>query len=135
MLTNDGELTEILTHPRYEVPKTYVARVPPGLSERDLRQLARGVELDDGLARARSLKVVERGSSGSLIEITITEGRNRQVRRMFEAVGTRVEALVRTSIGPLMLGRLKPGRLRRMGPSEVQALFAAAAKKSGQRDR
>jgi 23S rRNA pseudouridine2605 synthase len=133
LLTNDGDLTERLTHPRYEVPRTYLARVPPGLPNRALQSLLRGVELDDGPARAQEVRVVSRGSSGTLIEITITEGRNRQVRRMFEAVGSKVDALVRTSIGPLMLGRLKPGRVRRLGPAEVQALYAAGAHAGGRR--
>jgi 23S rRNA pseudouridine2605 synthase len=125
LLTNDGELTELLTHPRYQVPKTYLARVPPGLSAKALKALKGGVELDDGPARAVAVRLVERTSSGALIEIAIAEGRNRQVRRMLEAVGSRVDRLVRTAIGPLMLGRLKPGQIRRLGPAEVSALYAA----------
>jgi 23S rRNA pseudouridine2605 synthase len=131
LLTNDGELTERVAHPRHGVPKTYLARIPPGLPNKALQSLVRGVELDDGPARAQDLKVVARGPAGSLIEITIAEGRNRQVRRMFEAIGTRVDGLVRTAIGPLMLGRLKPGRLRKLGPAEVRALYAAGTVTGG----
>ena len=134
LLTNDGDLTERLTHPRYEVPKTYVATVPTGFSNRDLRALLKGVQLEDGLARAQGARILSRGNSGVLVELTITEGRNRQVRRMFEAVGSRVDRLVRTTIGPLMLGRLKPGRLRRLGPAEVRALYAAGAGAGPRRD-
>jgi 23S rRNA pseudouridine2605 synthase len=125
LLTNDGKLTDLITHPRYEVPKTYLARLPPGLPARALKSLTSGVELEDGPARATAVRLVERSPRGVLVEITITEGRNRQVRRMFEALGTRVDRLVRTAIGPLMLGRLKPGRIRRLGPAEVRALYAA----------
>jgi 23S rRNA pseudouridine2605 synthase len=134
LLTNDGALTELLSHPRHEVAKTYVARVPSGLPNRALQTLVRGVRLEDGPARALEARVLSRGPSGSLIEVTIAEGRNRQVRRMLEAVGSRVDALVRTSIGPLMLGRLKPGRLRKLGPAEVRALYAAGTSKSRERD-
>jgi 23S rRNA pseudouridine2605 synthase len=128
VLTNDGDLTERLTHPRHAVPKTYLARVPPGLPSRALKALLEGVELDDGPARAQAVNLVERGPGGALVEVTVTEGRNRMVRRMFESVGTRVDRLVRTSIGPLMLGRLKPGQFRRLGPPEVSALYAVGSR-------
>ena len=132
LLTNDGELTEILTHPRPGVPKTYLAAVPPGLGRREVQALLRGVELEDGPARALSVRTVSRGPRGALVEVTIAQGRNRQVRRMLEAVGSRADRLVRTSIGPLMLGRLKPGRVRRLGPAEVQALYAAPTRRDRQ---
>jgi 23S rRNA pseudouridine2605 synthase len=128
LLTNDGELTERLTHPRHGVPKTYLARVPPGLPGRALKDLLGGVELEDGPARAQAVRLVERGPGGVLVEVTVGEGRNRMVRRMFESIGTRVDRLVRTSIGPLMLGRLKPGQFRRLGPAEVNALYAAGSR-------
>jgi 16S rRNA U516 pseudouridylate synthase RsuA-like enzyme len=91
-----------------------------------LGRLARGVELDDGPAAAARVGLLERVPGGSLIEITITEGRKHQVRRMFEAVGHPVTRLVRRAIGPLELGRLKPGDHRRLGPVEVQALYRAS---------
>ena len=123
LLTNDGELANRLTHPRYEVSKTYRARVePPAVSEAALRRLREGVELDDGPtapARARLL-------SPGQIEIEIAEGRKRQVRRMVEAVGHRVAALERTAFGPLRLGDLAPGESRRLTAAEVERLRACA---------
>ena len=126
LVTNDGELTHRLTHPRFEVPKTYVAEVSGGVADPAVKQLLRGVELEDGPAAASHVHVVDRRPGATLVEITITEGRNRQVRRMFEAVGSTVTRLVRVSLGPLMLGRLKPGRARRLGPDEVRTLYRAA---------
>jgi len=123
LLTNDGELADVLTHPRYGVQKTYHVKVDPRLvSRRDLRRLREGVELDDGRtspAQARQL------ASGEL-ELKISEGRKRQVRRMCEAVGHRVVALERVSFGPLQLGRLAPGGSRRLTAAEVERLREAA---------
>ncbi len=126
LLTNDGELANRLTHPRYEVPKTYLAQVGGGrVSEAALRTLRAGVELDDGAltapARARRLKP-------DLVELTIHEGRNRQVRRMCEAVGHPVLALQRVAFGPLRLGGLAPGGYRRCSDDEVERLYAAGAR-------
>ena len=124
LLTNDGELANRLTHPRYEVPKTYLAAVAGGpASERALRSLREGVELDDGRtapARVRSLP------SGEL-ELTLREGRKRQVRRMCAAVGHPVTALRRVAFGPLRLGDLPEGGHRRLSPAEVERLRKAGA--------
>lgn len=127
LLTNDGDLTMRLTHPRFGVPKTYVAEVEGSVGRDALVALGRGVELEDGPTNPARVRLLERVAGGSLLEITITEGRNRQVRRMMEAVGHPVRRLVRTAIGPLKLGRLKPGTLRRLAPVEVRALYAAAS--------
>ena len=123
LLTNDGDLANRLTHPRYEVPKTYRAglRRPP--TERDLEQLRRGVELEDGpTAPAQVQRTAERE-----IEITIHEGRNRQVRRMAEAIGNEVLALERVRLGSLELGGLRPGEARRLSEDEVKRLWEDAA--------
>ncbi|MGH2737091.1 MAG: pseudouridine synthase, partial [Actinomycetota bacterium] len=125
LLTNDGELTLRLTHPRYGVPKTYLAEVAGSVAVKTLRALARGIELDDGRTAPAKTSLVERIAGGCLVEISLVEGRNRQVRRMFEAVGHPVRRLARTGVGPLMLGRLKPGTLRRLAPAEVRALYRA----------
>jgi 23S rRNA pseudouridine2605 synthase len=123
LLTNDGELANRLTHPRFEVPKTYRAKLgggPPG--EAALRALREGVELEDGPtapARVRSL-------SDGQIELTIHEGRNRQVRRMCAAIGHPVLELVRTRFGPLTLGALQAGEHRRLSLAEVERLRALA---------
>jgi len=124
LLTNDGALADLLTHPRYGVEKVYHVKVDPQRpSERTLRALREGVELDDGrTAPARAHFVVETG----VIEIAIHEGRNRQVRRMCEAVGHRVVALRRIAFGPLRLGRLGVGDARRLTPAEVERLRKTA---------
>ncbi|MBW3594635.1 MAG: rRNA pseudouridine synthase [Actinobacteria bacterium] len=129
IVTNDGDLTQRLTHPRYHVPRTYVAHVQGAVGHKVLMKLARGIDLDDGPTAPARVGLVERLPGGSLVEITITEGRNRQVRRMFEAVGHPVTRLVRRAIGPLELGRLKPGDYRRLSPSEVQSLYRASETK------
>jgi 23S rRNA pseudouridine2605 synthase len=121
LLTNDGELANRLTHPRYEVPKTYrvALRRPP--SDRDLAKLRSGVELEDGpTARADVTRLGERE-----VEIVLREGRNRQVRRMAEAVGNEVVALRRVQFGPLRLGDLAEGSARRLDAAEVAELREA----------
>ncbi|MGN6254244.1 MAG: pseudouridine synthase [Solirubrobacterales bacterium] len=118
LLTNDGELANRLTHPRYEVPKTYRAELRKPLTDRDLERLRDGVELDDGPTAPADVKRL--GDRG--IEITIREGRNRQVRRMAEAVGNRVVALQRIRFGPLELGGLGEGEARRLSEAEVNQL-------------
>jgi 23S rRNA pseudouridine2605 synthase len=121
LLSNDGELANRLTHPSFEVSKSYRAKLAGGpISDAALRRLREGVELDDGVtARAR----VRRAGTNA-IEITIHEGKKRQVRRMCEAVGHRVVALERTAFGPLKLGALAPGKHRRLRPEEVKELRA-----------
>jgi 23S rRNA pseudouridine2605 synthase len=119
LLTNDGDLANRLTHPRYEVPKTYRARVRGGaLSERALEALREGVALDDGRTAPARVRQVRPG----LLEITIHEGRKRQVRRMCEAVGHPVERLERVAFGPLRLAGLKEGAARRLSPAEIERL-------------
>jgi 23S rRNA pseudouridine2605 synthase len=130
VLTNDGTLTHKLTHPSYAVPKTYLAELSGNLSSAELKSLARGIELDDGPAAPAQVRVLDRRPGACLVEISITEGRNRQVRRMFEACGHRVQRLVRTSVGPIQLGRLKGGTARRLTPEEVRGLYNSVAKGS-----
>jgi 23S rRNA pseudouridine2605 synthase len=125
VLTNDGQLTHRLTHPSFGVPKTYLAEVGGTVSQSELKMLARGVELSDGLTAPAEVHLLDRRPGASLIEITLREGRNRQVRRMFEATGHRVHRLVRTRIGPIALGRLKSGTARRLTPEEIRELFRA----------
>lgn len=125
LLTNDGDLTLHLTHPRFQVPKTYVAEVAGAVSTQTLRRLARGIDLAEGPTAPAQVKLMARQRASSLVELTLVEGRNRQVRRMFEATGHDVIRLARTAIGPLILGRLKLGALRRLAPAEVRALYRA----------
>jgi len=126
LLTNDGELTLRLTHPRYEVPRTYLVEAQGTVGHRAVRALTRGVELEDGMTAPAEVSVVERLPGGTLLEMTIREGRNRQVRRMMEAVGHPVRRLVRVAIAQLRLGHLRPGSFRRLSPEEVRALYRAS---------
>jgi 23S rRNA pseudouridine2605 synthase len=123
LLTNDGELANRLTHPRYEVPKAYRVELarPPG--EADLRRLAAGVELDDGVTAPAGVKRL----GERRIEVVLREGRNRQLRRMAEAVGNRVTGLRRVSFGPIDLGDLPEGAARRLSEEEIEALRRGAA--------
>ena len=123
LLTNDGELANLLMHPRHEVPRTYRARVAGGIpAPSALRALREGVALDDGHTAPARVRPIP----PDVLELTIHEGRKRQVRRMCEAVGHRVLALERTRFGPLALGDLPPGEHRRLSPAEVERLRAAA---------
>jgi 23S rRNA pseudouridine2605 synthase len=123
LLTNDGELAERLTHPRYGVKKVYRARVrPPRLSPRALESLERGVELEDG----RTAPARARQPASGVVELTIREGKKRQVRRMLEAVGHRVVELERVALGPLGLRGLEPGESRRLTKAELDRLRRAA---------
>jgi len=119
LLTNDGELANRLTHPRYEIPRTYRVRLRRPLSERELGGLRGGVELEDG----PTLPARVRRVSPRVIELTIREGRNRQVRRMAEAVGNAVVELERIAFGPLRLGELAEGEARRLSPAELRRLW------------
>jgi 23S rRNA pseudouridine2605 synthase len=123
LLTNDGELANRLTHPRYGVPKSYRVRLARPPSDRDLERLRQGVRLEDG--PTGPAEVVRRGELE--IEITIREGRKRQVRRMAEAVGNEANALTRIRIGSLALGKLRSGEARRLETSEVAALWEDSA--------
>jgi 23S rRNA pseudouridine2605 synthase len=123
LLTNDGELANRLTHPRYEVPKTYRVHVgSPPVREATLRRLREGVELDDGMTAPAKVRRL----GPDTLELTIHEGRNRQIKRMCEAVGHRVVALRRTRFGPLALGDLEPGASRRLSAAEVERLRMAS---------
>lgn len=131
LLTNDGELAHRLAHPRHGVEKEYLAEVDGEPTGRRLARLRRGVELEDGMARASSARSVARGSSGTgggraAVRLVLAEGRKREVRRMLETVGLPVRRLVRTRIGPVRLGRMRPGELRELEPAEVRDLFRAA---------
>jgi 23S rRNA pseudouridine2605 synthase len=126
LLTNDGELSNRLSHPRYEVPKVYLVEIE-GPVPRDLgRRLREGVELEDGIARVDSFKVVDARPGKALVELVLHDGRNRIVRRLLEAAGHPVEQLVRTRVGPIRLGDLRTGRTRVLGKPEVASLMAAA---------
>jgi len=119
LLTNDGELAERLMHPRFEVPRTYRARLRRPVDAEQLGRLRRGVALEDGPAAPAKVRKV----SPRVIEITIREGRNRQVRRMVEVVGNQVIELTRVRLGSLALGELRDGESRRLRPAEIERLW------------
>ena len=123
LLTNDGELTHRLTHPSFGVEKEYLASVEGTPRPGDIRRLREGVELEDGMTAPAKVSQV----APDILRITIHEGRNRQVRRMTEAVGHPVRRLVRTRIGPLRTGSLRPGEWRTLAQEEVRALERATA--------
>ena len=124
LLTNDGELANRLTHPRFGVPRTYLARVEGGsVPDHALRKLREGVELEDGLTLPAKVRQVQPG----VLEITIREGRKRQVRRMCDAIGHPVTELTRIAFGPLRLKDLAPGQHRRLTAAEVERLRESAA--------
>jgi 23S rRNA pseudouridine2605 synthase len=125
LLTNDGELAHRLAHPSFEVAKTYLAEVT-GPVPKDLgRRLQTGIELDDGVAVADRFRVIDRSGNRALVEITLHEGRKHIVRRMLAETGHPVSRLVRTDVGPIRLGTLKPGASRDLTTREIGELYAA----------
>lgn len=122
LLTDDGQLANRIAHPRYRVKKKYLATVKPALADRDAQRLGAGVDLEDGPARFLQLKTLEHALDRSRLEVVVDEGRNRLVRRCFEALGYAVRRLKRLSIGGLVLGGLKPGQVRELAAGELKAL-------------
>ena len=122
LLSNDGELSHRLMHPSFEIAKTYVAIVEGQVEPWVPRKLRRGIELEDGEARADRVTVKDSGPRGSIVEITLHSGKNRIVRRMLDAVGHPVTRLARTRLGPLRLGSLRPGETRPLSGEEIAAL-------------
>lgn len=122
LLSNDGELSHRLMHPSFEIAKTYVAIVEGQVEPWVPRKLRRGIELEDGEAKADRVTVKDSGPRGSIVEITLHSGKNRIVRRMLDAVGHPVTRLARTRLGPLRLGNLRPGQTRPLSDEEIAAL-------------
>jgi pseudouridine synthase len=122
LMTNDSALAEQLTNPDYKVAKTYLVKSATVLTDEQLDRLRKGVELSDGLTKPAMVQRLRESGKRSFLEITITEGRNRQVRRMLEAVDSKVLKLVRTAIGPLSIGDLVIGKYRLLTRAEVDSL-------------
>ncbi|APF40248.1 pseudouridine synthase [Neomicrococcus aestuarii] len=125
LLTNDGELANRLTHPSYEVPKTYLVQCKGPMGPGIGKQLREGIELEDGFAQVDSFKLVDSSPGKVLCEVVLHSGKNRIVRRMFDAVGHPVVRLVRLQVGPIGLGNTKVGNVRLLGPQEVGHLLAS----------
>jgi pseudouridine synthase len=122
ILTNDTQFAERLTNPEYKIPKTYQVKCSTVLDDEQLEALRRGVELADGMTRPATVQRLRDTEKYTHLEITITEGRNRQVRRMLEAVGSKVLKLVRTAIGPVRIGELQIGKFRHLDEQELREL-------------
>ncbi len=133
ILTNDTQFAERLTNPDHNIPKTYLVKCSGLVSDEALDQLRQGVELSDGITRPAEVRRVRDSGRYSHIEIRLREGRNRQVRRMVEAIGSKVLKLVRTAIGPVRIGDLKIGEWRRLEESEVEALAGTPARRARRR--
>jgi len=122
LMTNDTRMAEAITNPDYKIPKTYLVKAATVLSEEQLERLRRGVELKDGATKPAEVRRLRDSARHTHLEMTITEGRNRQVRRMIEAVESKVLKLVRTAIGPLRIDDLAIGKWRKLAAEEVRAL-------------
>lgn len=129
LLTNDGDLAHKLMHPSFEVSKTYQAKIHGAISQPQLNKLLAGIELEDGPAKADRVQHISTSGNHSLVEIELHSGKNRVVRRMFEALGFPVVGLVRRQFGPVHLGHLKSGHIRQLTKIELGALMRAADKK------
>ena len=125
ILTNDTAFAERVTNPDFKVPKTYLVKASRFLADEDLDRLRNGVELKDGPTKPAVVHRVREAGGKTVFEITITEGRNRQVRRMVEALDAKVLKLVRIAIGPIRIGELPIGKLRELTPAEVRSLQSA----------
>ena len=128
LLTNDGDFANLMTHPSHKVSKLYRTTVRPRATEEQVAKLASGVVLDDGdRTQPASVRVLSEDTGRSVLEISVKEGKNRQIRRMCEAVGLDVARLRRVALGPVKLGMLKPGQYRELTPAEINALRASAS--------
>jgi 23S rRNA pseudouridine2605 synthase len=131
LMTNDNRFAEHVTNPKSHVAKTYLVKASTLLTEAQLQQLRDGIELSDGLTRPATVKRIRDSSKYTHVEITLTEGRNRQVRRMVEALGARVLKLVRVKVGTIAIGTLPIGKWRMLTPAEVASLTSNAARVRG----
>lgn len=122
IMTNDGDLAYRLTHPKHQVPKTYRARVAGVMSTARLAKLRKGVDIGGFVTSPAQVKVIRQGERSAIVEITIHEGKNRQVRKMFSAVGNKVQELERIAIGDIHLGRMKEGHYRKLTRAEIDYL-------------
>lgn len=123
ILTNDGDFAQRLMHPSYEVSKTYLAEITGSISDATLKKLRNGIDLDDGPIRPDQLSMVQRTDARSLVRVSLHSGRNRIVRRMFDAVGHPVSKLSRIALGPVRLGTLRSGEVRELTGAELGALL------------
>jgi 23S rRNA pseudouridine2605 synthase len=124
LMTNDGALANIVTHPRYGVPKTYRILVPQKVTRAQVQALAEGVQLEDGRAAAQSARIDSSSGERSVVELVLTEGRKREIRRMFAYLDIPIDRLVRIAIGPIVDRSLQPGSHRVLSVEEIRLLYA-----------
>ncbi|HNX26819.1 MAG TPA: pseudouridine synthase [Phycisphaerae bacterium] len=125
LLTNDGELTQHLTHPSHEVPKTYIVTVRGTIDGESFEKIRHGVYLDGRRTQGADVKILQKGQENTIIEMTLREGRNREIRRTLLRLGHKVKKLQRTAIGPLTVKGLGPGHMRMLSKKEVESLWKA----------
>jgi 23S rRNA pseudouridine2605 synthase len=128
IMTNDGELAHALTHPKHKIYKTYIAKVSGVISDEKLAKLRQGMDIGGFVTAPAKVAVIRQAGRVAEVEVQILEGRNRQVRKMFAAVGGRVIGLKRVAVGDIRLGRLKEGHYRKLGREEVDCLIAPPSK-------
>ncbi len=122
IMTNDGQMTYTLTHPKHEIYKTYVAKVSGVISDSRIAHLRKGVDIGGFITSPAKVKLIRQMQRYAIVEISIREGKNRQVRKMFSAVGNKVQELERTAIGDIRLGRLMEGHYRKLNKQEIEYL-------------
>ncbi len=126
LMTNDGDLANAVTHPRFGVPKTYQVLVPVPVDDAQVRALTAGIDLDDGPAAAKAARILSRSRDRTIVELVLTEGRKREIRRMFDVLELPIDRLVRTAIGPIIDRKLSPGAYRELTLDEIRSLYAAS---------
>ncbi|NHC14249.1 pseudouridine synthase [Motilibacter deserti] len=129
IMTNDGDLAHRLTHPSYGVQKTYLAEVPAPVARDVGKRLRAGIELEDGVVKVDSFRLISASGNRAMVEVIVHEGRKHVVRRLLDAVGLPVQRLIRTQVGPIKLGDLRPGSIRPLNQKEIGELFAAVEPK------
>lgn len=127
LLTNDGELLARLTHPRYEVPKTYHVKVVGRVTKQSLEKIAKGVDVGEFVSQPSKARIYKENPNNTWVEVILKEGKNREVRRIFEALGHKTMRLIRMAVGSVMLNDLQPGRWRMLSPTEIKQLTQASA--------
>jgi pseudouridine synthase len=125
-ITNDGEFAQCISHPRHHIEKRYQVWSSAALSRPHLASMTRGIRHDGEILRARSIRLLHQGAKGARYEIVLGEGKNRQLRRMFEACDLKITRLKRQAIGPIPIGKLRPGDWRELKPHEIRKLISAA---------
>ncbi len=129
LLTNDGDFAERIQHPRYEIPRTYLVKIQGRLTRKEIQALQTGIELEDGPFAAREAQEQKSTERSQWLQVTIAEGRNRVIRRAMEALGHRVQRLIRLSLGNLELGQMQPGEYRHLNKREIETLIGRKKRK------